>query len=168
MALDVTIDHNAACEKYHTGTGLWFVEGPSYADWLVKRNSFLWVHGFARSGKSILCSTAIQSTFQQSQCRHDVGVGFFYFSFNDASKTIASGMLRALLLQFLAQLEDKESVLQQLHERYASSTPLVHALLKSLQDILGKFHDCYILLDALDESPRDREREGVLRVIDIL
>jgi hypothetical protein len=166
MAPDATIDHNAACEKHHAGTGLWFVEGPSYADWLVKRNSFLWAHGFAGSGKSVLCATAIQSTFRQTQHRQGVGIGFFYFSFNDASKTTASGMLRALLLQFSAQLEDKASVLQQLHERYASGTPPVDALFRSLQGIIARFHDSYILLDALDESPRDQERESALRVID--
>ncbi|KAL4793151.1 hypothetical protein BDV19DRAFT_231391 [Aspergillus venezuelensis] len=168
MAPDATIDHNAACEKHHTGTGLWFVEGPSYADWLVKRNSFVWVHGFAGCGKSVLCSTAIQSTFRQTQHQQNAGIGFFYFSFTDASKTTASGMLRALLLQFSVQLDDKERDLEQLHAKYAPGTPPVEALLKSLYDILGRFHDSYILLDALDESPRDREREGVLRVIDTL
>ncbi|KAL5002549.1 hypothetical protein BDV10DRAFT_191363 [Aspergillus recurvatus] len=165
MAPDATSDHNVACEKHHTGTGLWFIEGHGFKTWLVERNSLLWINGFAGCGKSVLCSTAIQATLLETQRRQDVGIAFFYFSFRDESKTTASGMLRALLLQLSAQLKDKETDLQQLHAAYKPGTPPVEALLNSLQNTISRFHDAYILLDALDESPRDRQREGVLKVI---
>ncbi|KAL5045868.1 hypothetical protein BDW71DRAFT_72141 [Aspergillus fruticulosus] len=168
MAPDATSDHNVACEKRHTGTGLWLTEGQYFKNWLVERNSFLWINGFAGCGKSVLCSTAIQSTFFETKHRNDVGIGFFYFSFRDESKISASGMLRALLLQLSAQLKDEERDLQQLHAAYMTGTPPVGALLNSLQNTISRFQDTYILLDALDESPQDREREGVLKVIDTM
>ncbi|KAL4736686.1 hypothetical protein BDV11DRAFT_211045 [Aspergillus similis] len=152
MAPDATSDHNAACEKHHTGTGIWFLEGHHFRNWLMERNSFLWVNGFAGCGKSVLCSTAIQFTFHETQRRRDVGIGFFYFSFSDKSKITASGMLRALLLQLSAQLKDGEKDLQQMHATYVSGTPPVEALLNSLQNTISRFHDTYILLDALDET----------------
>ncbi|CAI7577772.1 unnamed protein product [Penicillium glandicola] len=97
-APDATIEHNVACEKRHTSTGLWLVNGQKFQNWLVERNSFIWLNGFAGCGKSVLCSTARQR-------QPGVGIGFFYFSFNDESKRDSSGMLRALLLQLSAQLE---------------------------------------------------------------
>ncbi|KAL4941531.1 hypothetical protein BDV06DRAFT_179665 [Aspergillus oleicola] len=164
-APDATSNHNNACDKHHTGTGLWFVNGSYFRNWLVERNSFLWVNGFAGCGKSVLCSTAIQSTFNETRHRHKVAVGFFYFSFNDESKTTNSGILRALLLQLSAQLKDDGKDLQQLYEAYKSGTPPVEALLSSLKNMICRFHDSYILLDALDECPRDSERVNVLQTI---
>lgn len=164
MAPDATSDHNAACEKHHTGTGIWSIESHYFKNWLMESNSFLWINGFAGCGKSVLCSTAIQSTFHEAQRRHNVGIGFFYFTFRDESKTTASGMIRALLLQLSAQLKDREKDLQQLHAAYMPGTPPVEALLNSLRNTITRFHDTYILLDALDESPRDHERDVVLKV----
>lgn len=41
MAPDVTINHNAACAKRHTRTGLWFIKGHHFTNWLAQPNSFL-------------------------------------------------------------------------------------------------------------------------------
>lgn len=164
-APDATIDHNAACEKRHTSTGLWLVNGQKFQNWLVERNSFLWVNGFAGCGKSVLCSTAIQYTVRERQHQPSVGIGFFYFSFNDESKRDCSGMLRALLLQLSAQLQGAEGDIQELFKLYSSGTPPVKALLNSLRKTICRFNDTYILLDALDESPRGNKREGVLDAV---
>lgn len=167
-APDATIDHNAACEKRHTSTGLWLVNGQEFQKWLVEPNSFLWINGFAGCGKSVLCSTAIESTFRERQHQPSVGIGFFYFSFNDESKRDTSGMLRALLLQLSAQLEGGEKDLQELHMLYKSGTPPLKALLNSLRQTIYKFSDTYILLDALDESLRDDKREEVLSAVETI
>jgi hypothetical protein len=167
-APDATIDHNAACEKRHTSTGLWLVNGQEFQNWLVESNSFLWINGFAGSGKSVLCSTAIQAvqyTFRDRQHQPSVGIGFFYFSFNDESKKDCSGMLRALLLQLSAQFEEGGKDLQELYGLYKSGTPSVKVLLDSLKQTISKFGVTYILIDALDESPRDDKREYVLDAI---
>lgn len=165
MAPDASINHHTTCAKRHQSTGLWFVNGHHFTNWLVERNSFLWLNGFAGCGKSVLCSTAIQHTFREMRHRHGVGIAFFYFSFNDESKQDDNGMLRSLLLQLSGQLQDGEKDLEQLHALYKSGTPPVDVLLDLLQRFLGRFHDSYILLDAIDESPRDRCREGVLIAI---
>ncbi|KAJ6086504.1 hypothetical protein N7467_005418 [Penicillium canescens] len=165
MAPDATENHNAACAKRHTSTGLWFLKSHNFANWLIERNSFLWINGFAGCGKSVLCSTAIQHISRETRDRHSVGIAFFYFSFNDKSKQSGSGMLRALLLQLSAQLQGVEKELEQLHMSYKSGTPPMEALLAYIKRILYRFSDCYILIDAIDESPRDREREGVLTVL---
>jgi hypothetical protein len=97
-----------------------------------------------------------------------VGIAFFYFSFTDESKQKDHDMLRALLLQLSAQLQDGEKELEQLHTLYKSRTPPLEALLNSLRSLLSRFRDSYILLDALDESPEGRHRDGVIGVIQVI
>ncbi|KAI3226148.1 hypothetical protein DTO012A9_9154 [Penicillium roqueforti] len=168
MAPDASLNHNATCAKCHPSTGLWFVNGHYFRTWLEECNSFLWLNGFAGCGKSVLCSSAIQHTFRETRHKHGVGIAFFYFSFNDEAKQDANGMLRTLLLQLSVQLQDGERDLEQLHALHRSGSPPLHALLDSLRRFLERFCDTYILLDALDESPRDTKREGVLRAIQMI
>jgi hypothetical protein len=168
VAPDASLNHNAMCAKCHPRTGLWFVSGHQFRTWLEERNSFLWLNGFAGCGKSVLCSTAIQHTFREMRHKHGVGISYFYFSFSDETKQDDNGMLRTLLLQLSVQLLDGERDLEQLHALYKSGSPPVDVLLDSLRRFLGRFRDAYILLDALDESPRDCKREGVLRAIQVI
>lgn len=158
-APDATIKHNNACDKRHDNTNTWFVNGSCFHKWLVERNSFLWVNGFAGSGKSILFSTAVQHTFYEVQHNTNVGIGFFYFDFSDDSKGHAPGMISALLVQLSAQMQNGEEQLKSLHEQYKTGTPPVEALLLCLQRTICQFSDTYILIDALDESQIDSERK---------
>ncbi|KZN92140.1 Ankyrin repeat and KH domain-containing protein [Penicillium chrysogenum] len=127
MAPDAYMNHHAIYAKHHPSTGLWFINGHHFANWLVERNSFLWLNGFAGC--------------------------------------VGHGLLRALLLQLSVQIRDGEKELQQLHAFYKSSTPSVEILLQTLRGFLDRSQDSYILLDALDECPRDCGREDVLGVI---
>ncbi|KAJ5896208.1 uncharacterized protein N7473_005607 [Penicillium subrubescens] len=165
IAPDATINHNAAYTKRHTGTGLWFIKSEHFTNWLTQHNSFLWINSFAGCGKSILCSTAVQYTFREKQHKQGVGIAFFYFTFNNESKQDTSAILRALLLQLSGQFGDGDRDLKQLHDLHKSGTPSTQALIAYLERIVRRFHDVYILLDALDESPRGCRREGVLTII---
>lgn len=168
QAPDATINHQAACGKRHPGTGLWFVKGSVFSDWLTQDNSFLWLNGFAGCGKSVLCSTAIQYAFRHKRSDRGVGIAFFYFTFNDESKQNESAMLRALLLQLSGQLSDNYVDLARLHDSYRTSMPPTPILIEYLRIVIQKFHQVYILFDALDESPRYNLRDQVLNVIKII
>jgi hypothetical protein len=168
MAPDASLNHNAIWAKRHPSTGLWLTKGRPFANWLVERNSFLWLNGFAGCGKSVLCSTAIQHTFHEMQHRDRVGIAFFYFSFDDRLKQDVHCMVRALLLQLSGQIRDGERELEKLHKLYKPSTPPLDILLDLFRVFLVQFQDCYIFLDALDESPRDAGRDDVLKAIQTL
>jgi hypothetical protein len=161
-APDVSVDHNAACAKRHSGTGMWFVKAPVFHNWINQANSFLWLYGFAGCGKSVLCSTAIQYTFRQRGADKNVGIAFFYFTFNDESKRDESAMLRALLLQLAGQLSDGHSRLERLRNSSESGPPPPVVLIQYLRDFIQRFHQVYILIDALDESPRGNRRDEIL------
>src|SRR5438034_5490954 len=74
-------------------------------------------------------------------------------------------MLRALLLQLSGQLRDGDADLARLHASYESGTPPVAVLIEYLQHLIQKFRQVYILLDALDESPRYCQRDQVLKTL---
>lgn len=167
-APDVTINHNTACAKKHPRTGMWFLKSSTFTTWLIEENSFLWLHGFAGTGKSVLCSTAIQSVFRHRRSDPHIGIAFFYFTFNDESKQDESVMLRALLLQLSGQLQDGHSELTRLHHSYPSDIPPSAVLTDHLHRLIQKFHHVYIVLDALDESPRTGARDCVLETLEAM
>lgn len=162
---DASINHNIACAKKHPGSGKWLTHGPAFTNWLTKKDSFIWLNGFAGCGKSVLCSTAIQYAFRRTTSR--VGIAFFYFTFNDESKQDAHSMTRALLFQLLGQCGNT-SDLGRLKEQYKNATPPLPVLLEHLHRLLDHFDDVYILLDALDESPKLIHREQLLDTIETL
>jgi uncharacterized protein YbgA (DUF1722 family) len=167
-APDASINHNEACAKKHPGTGTWLVKSNTYTNWLTGRNSFLWLQGFAGCGKSVLCSTAIQSVFRHRSSDPRIGIAFFYFTFNDQSKQDESAMLRTWLLQLSSQHPDGHKDLTQLYESYRTGTPPSPVLLDYLLRLIERFDQVYLLVDALDESPQKKLRKKVLEILEIV
>jgi hypothetical protein len=167
-APDAAINYNEAYKVKHPGTGLWFVNGPFFSAWLAKPKSFLWLNGFAGCGKSTLCSTSIQYAFRHRRSNPRIGIAFFFFKFNDESKQDASAMLRALVLQLSSQLNDNHALLSGLYDRYRNATPPDHDLEDCLHQLVRAFEHVYIILDALDESPRIKHRRGVFEALVII
>jgi hypothetical protein len=52
--IDHTTNQAAARKKHEDQTGKWFTEGEEYSKWKENSNSFLWLHGIAGCGKTIL------------------------------------------------------------------------------------------------------------------
>ncbi|KAI4192979.1 MAG: hypothetical protein LQ350_008516 [Teloschistes chrysophthalmus] len=164
-APDATIDHNMACAKKHPGTGIWLIKSSKFSQWLTEERSIMWLSGFAGTGKSVLCSTAIQCVLRHRGSDRGIGIAFFYFAFNDDSKQDVSSMIRALLLQLSSQLQDDHADLKRLYESYKTGIPPTSVLLVYLQRLIQGFRHVYILLDALDESPRTGPREHILKAL---
>ena len=165
-APDATVNHNAAFAKKHPGTGIWFVKSSLFTAWLMEENSFLWLSGFAGSGKSVLSSTAIQFAFRHRRSNPQIGIAYFYFAFNDESKKDDSAMLRTLLMQLSGLLQDGHLDLTLLHASFKPAIPPSRVLTDYLRRLIEKFHHVYIVLDALDESPRLGARGQVLDTIE--
>lgn len=167
-APDAIIDYNTACAKRHSGTGQWFVQSPDFTSWLQQGNSFLWLYGFAGSGKSVLCSTAIQHAFRNAWSQAKSAVAFFFFTFSDESKQDTSALLRALLLQLSEQIAGVHTDLNILKDTYQHGTPPVPILAEYLRQAMRRCRHVYLLLDALDESPEDTSRADVLSLLNTI
>jgi hypothetical protein len=73
LAPDVSVNHNAARTKRHSGTGMWFIQGPHFSRCITQPSAFLWLLGFAGSGKTVLCSTAVEHAYRQRGRKSHVG-----------------------------------------------------------------------------------------------
>lgn len=153
QAPDPSAAYNDTRRRKQSGTGLWFVQGQAFASWLSAPNSFLWVYGFAGTGKSVLCSTAIQHAHRHRQANQRVGLAFYFFSFTHSDGQTVSKMLRSLVLQLSNQRDF--TLLEKLHGQYKNATPPNEALLSCLQRLLQSFENVYVFLDALDECAGD-------------
>lgn len=164
-APDATINYHDACNKRYAATGLWLTSGVAYRSWLSSPNSFLWLSGFAGCGKSVLSSTAIQHVFRHRRANPRVAVAFFYFRFDDNSKQGVSSLVRALLLQLSGQSLECRMHLESLRKSHNNSLPPVSPMLETLRCMLRTFKGVYIVIDALDETPKRAGRGEVLGAI---
>jgi ankyrin repeat domain-containing protein 50 len=161
-APDPFSNYNESCEKRNPRTGLWLVSRPVFQRWLEEHHSLLWMHGRPGCGKTILSSTVIQHTLRHRRNSTDTAIAFHYFTFSDNSKQHVPGLLRTLLLQLSNQLDDGDATLTQLSKTYKEGEPPIQSLEGTLKHVVRKFQDVYIIIDALDESPRGDQRDAVL------
>ncbi|KAF8463211.1 hypothetical protein JB92DRAFT_2116649 [Gautieria morchelliformis] len=158
-APDYESKHLNAVSEREEHTGSWFLQAESFHEWKSQPESFLWLHGKAGAGKTILCSTIIREISHHCTSDPSLAVAFFYFDFR--SKDIEPrSVLRALIKQlslkstktaattcnYLAQLfSDKKNGLE---------SPSLGELKSTLKSIIGTFEkNVYIIFDALDECP---------------
>lgn len=167
-APDASVDLNLAISRRHMGTGQWLIDDPTFETWLQRDNSFLWLYGFAGCGKSVLCSTAIQHVFRYHQARFNSAMGFFFFTFNDESKRDTSGALRTLLSQLCGQIAGLREELTYLKQSISNRSPSVDALLVKLRYAIMQCRHCFIIMDALDESPLHTSRQEVLSMVETM
>ncbi|KAI9767070.1 MAG: hypothetical protein M1839_004627 [Geoglossum umbratile] len=157
-----SMNHKVASKLQHEGTGRWFLE-EIFQTWLKRDKSFLWVHGIAGAGKTILASMAIDEV--QSYCRLGYHrLAYFYCDFKDASHQDPSNILGSTIGQLVMQGKEVPESLQDLYEKSSGGKerPSLQSLLDLLAEIVGgpnKPPCTYIVVDALDECT---EREGLL------
>lgn len=77
-------------------------------------------------------------------------------------------MLRALFLQLSSQLKDGQTGLERLYDAYQPGSAPLPALIIHLRRLIERFEDVFIMLDALDESPRGDQRDHVLDTVETM
>ncbi|KAF8510545.1 hypothetical protein JB92DRAFT_3144367 [Gautieria morchelliformis] len=155
-APDYESKHAAGEREEHTGS--WFLHGESFLEWKSKPKSFLWLHGKAGAGKTILCSTIRREISDRSKSDTSVAVAFFYFDFR--SKDIEPPNLLCALIKKLyvqnakAPAKTSDYLMKLFSDKENGQGSLSPEELKStLKSIISAFENTYIILDALDECP---------------
>lgn len=110
-APDATVNHHSACAKRRAETGMWFIDGQHYSDWLEQDNMVEWVRGPRQVSLVLNYHPAY---ILPERLKADIGVDFFYFNFSDQFKQDESAMAKALLLQLAGQREECEDELEAL------------------------------------------------------
>ncbi|ETW83628.1 hypothetical protein HETIRDRAFT_415399 [Heterobasidion irregulare TC 32-1] len=145
---DPTTNFNTAIGARQVGTGDWFIHGQEFVDWMKAPGSFLWIRGIPGNGKTIICSTVIETL--KRRVDSSVALACFYFNFNDSEKLIYRNMLHSLIFQLCNRCPGP---LRDLYKRTndGSQQPTVDELLGTLKKTIGSYSQTYIVIDALDE-----------------
>lgn len=160
-APDPSSNLNATREKRQQDTGLWLLNDQVFLDWKSAPCSFLWLHGKARSGKTILSSTAIQPLLNEEMHKT---VTYFYFDFQTREKQLFRSSLCSILSQLFHHDDETFRILENLYNvhSHGSIRPTVQDLESTLRRMFGHIHEVYLVIDALDEcEDRDSLLEGL-------
>lgn len=163
--VDASSFHKLLQKQRQPGTGKWFLDSKNYVRWKTQPSSLLWVHGIPGAGKSVLCSTVVDSLLECCRVQKNLGLGYFYFSFDDRKRRhVRDGLLRTLICQLWSRLGQESNELDQLYNlcKREDRSPTLDELGELLQSLVSGFSETYIAIDALDECT---EREDLLEMI---
>jgi hypothetical protein len=165
---DPGTNHATARQHHESQTGGWLLNSTQYTNWKTGAVGHLWMYGKAGCGKTILSSIAIEDIRDTCEKDADTSYAFFYFSFSDEHKQSVGDLLRTLVAQ-LGWREPGLSMLLQAYKNTKSSVPGPDELEKILLASVRPCARVYLIMDALDECPEDREaRQRVLERIERL
>ncbi|KAH0490059.1 hypothetical protein TgHK011_001544 [Trichoderma gracile] len=164
--IDPSEMYNAARDKHAADTGEWLTgKSEKFKAWESSPSSFLWLHGKAGSGKSILSSVVIKHLKDQHASNPSTALAFFYFSFSDVRKQRVGQMLASLVQQLCARRPGTPQSIQSLKEyQDEGQRPDTKTLESILVAVATGFSAVHIVIDALDECPTSQgERKMLLQ-----
>ena len=165
---DPGTNHATARQHHESQTGGWLLKSTQYTDWKTSAVNHLWMYGKAGCGKTILSSTVIEDIRNTCGMDADTSHAFFYFSFSDERKQSDGDLLRSLVAQ-LGWREPGLSMLRQAYANFRQSVPGQDELEKILLASVRSCSKVYLIMDALDECPKDCDaRQRVLERIERL
>ncbi|KAI9809040.1 MAG: hypothetical protein M1825_002329 [Sarcosagium campestre] len=160
---DSSTDYNKALQQRHKDSGRWFLESKAFAEWKIRRNSFLWLYGIPGCGKTILSSTIVQNL---GSTLPSPSFLYFYFTFTEPDKQSLDGMIRSLIGQIYFKYEDVRKQLDLLFSACSNGhqQPTTASLCTTFLHMLQQVGEVWIVLDALDESHarKGKQTEGIL------
>lgn len=164
---DPSVNYQNALRQRQPHTGQWFLDSDRYSKWKTEDGSTIWLWGIPGCGKTILSSTVIENIIQY--CEGDPGrvTGYFFFDFNDKRKQDPDLMIRSLICQFSRHCVKVPTSLESVYTSYKKQQqqPTRDALLDVLQEIILRYPQSYIILDALDECENRMELLAIIEKI---
>ena len=146
-------DHDSARDKCGTSTGHWFINCGKFLQWLQEKQGSLWLTGIPGAGKTVLLSTVIDCLLWKRKVNEAVVI--FYFTFSDGQKKMLDALLRSVLSQACALLDEIPSEVMHSFRTSQGGSRLSfdrNTLLWFLKNVLASFDSFTMVIDALDES----------------
>ncbi|KAL2047254.1 hypothetical protein N7G274_001273 [Stereocaulon virgatum] len=168
---DPSINHVNQRKKHQATTGDWFLKVSEFLTWSTTSNSFLWLYGAAGCGKTVLSSAIIEHLKESVRSKYRSAIGYFYFDFNDREKQRAFNFLISIAAQICSQVPEFPHEMDKLNESCHRGThmPVLKDLQVAFNLVLKDLDDAYVVVDAMDECPKEgEERECLLAMINQL
>ncbi|RYP46658.1 hypothetical protein DL768_007171 [Monosporascus sp. mg162] len=144
------------------GTGRWLLDNQSIKEWMDPKYPtippLLWLNGIPGAGKTILASLIVE------ECRKlsiRLDVLYFYCKHGDTERNNFISLGRSFLSQLLEN--NRDSLLPFYYERFSKSLDPVLCTQEVIENLLEvailNCSDVYIVIDGIDECPRDERRK---------
>jgi hypothetical protein len=100
----------------------------------------------------------------------ETGIAYFYFDYRDPELQTPNQFLATLLRQLVMQKESFPRFLFELYERWRKdrSQVTIADLMQGCKEIRIAFENCFIVVDALDESNGPRHRKEISDILEDL
>ncbi|KZV60933.1 hypothetical protein PENSPDRAFT_693837 [Peniophora sp. CONT] len=142
-------------KKRQYGSCEWFFYDSGFKDWKAHGNAVYWVYGNAGAGKSVLCSSVLDTL----KVDPALSLAYFYFDFSDRDKQDCRALVSSLVFQLGTSSAACMTYLKDERQRYSDSSPTYDELLDLLSHLLSLSIRPFIVIDALDECPKEA-RDG--------
>lgn len=118
------------------------------------------------SATDVISSTIVEHMKQHCE-KPGFALAYFYFDFNDAEKQRVSNLVSSLLAQLCNKLDDLPEQLKVLYKgcNEGQQRAAMRELKTMLSLVVKNLEDVFIVVDALDECPKDGERGELLELI---
>lgn len=148
-----------AQEARYSKTNTWLFEHNTYQSWLSGEFNCIWLYGPSGCGKTVLASTMIDALLENGVCL------YFFFDFRDERKQTLRELLLSLVCQLYSTCNGPREVLHQLYASrdWNKTRPSTESLIRIFDDMLQLSGEIYLVLDALDESKKGKDRDELLK-----
>lgn len=113
----------------------------------------------------IQISSTIIEHIKEHEEKPGIALAYFYFDFSDTEKQKVSNLLSSLIVQLCNKLVDLPEKLKNLHKKREKDRPSMQELKVALSWMMSGLEDVFMVIDALDECPKNSEREVLLELI---
>ena len=164
-ASDPTVYYQNAIDLRTPGTGLWFLNGKSFADWKSASPSYLWLHGIPGSGKTVLSASIIQDLSLCCKDNSEKALAYYFFKFENAQEHDPIMMLKSFIQQLLRHCVTIPPTVKGLFSKIKGGgrAPLSQEVLELFRLTLGLFPCVYLVVDALDECD---QQANLLKILE--
>ncbi|KAI4203597.1 MAG: hypothetical protein LQ350_001787 [Teloschistes chrysophthalmus] len=163
LKLNAANDEADFMSQAREGTGQWFLQRPEFVQWVLGSEAMLWCSGIMGAGKTFLASIAVEH-LKNTLKHQNTAVMILYCGYNQARSQSVDSLVAALIkqvLQIRPAISEKLKELYNVHAR-TGIFPSLTELTKILRAELGKFDNCFIIIDGLDELLDEAKRQELL------
>lgn len=168
--------HNKPGREAYEGTADWLFQHQGYLKWSESaRDSVFWLRGFMGSGKTCVTHAVVTQLLRttESQFRGTEKIIYFYCDGTNAetSKQIddVANIMRCLLKQLADNPHSSmdENVTTLYEERHHKSDLSTSQCTELISTLVRKLLTCFIVVDGLDECPREVQADLIDALQDI-
>ncbi|KAI0873882.1 hypothetical protein GGS24DRAFT_461484 [Hypoxylon argillaceum] len=145
---------NEISGQRHPDTGKWFIDSPTFQEWIRSPGATLWCPGAPGSGKTFISSIAVDYLETMVKKEGETGLTYVYCDFRHRIQEPTT-LLASLWTQLMLQRETSKAEVDQLsNDLYARRVKLTATQINGLVEkefTDGKFQRMFVVIDALDE-----------------